>query len=92
MILITLVELYEIAAPTPNANNKVAVKLRVSLRLEQLIAVESVELQLMTSETDVRADKHSQLLDGLLIAEDAVIQLDGERTAIDGILEIWLRE
>ena len=53
MILIALVKLYEVATPTPYAHNQIAVQLWVSLRLEQLLAIERIELQLMTTQTDV---------------------------------------
>ncbi len=90
MILITLVELHEVAAPTPYAYNQIAVELRVCLRIEQTISIERIELQLMTSKANVRADKHRQLLNSLLVAEDTLIQLDSQRTTVDNILEVWL--
>ena len=92
MILITLVELYEVATPSPHAHDEVAVQLGVSLRIEQSVAIEGVELKLVATQADVGANELSQLLDTLLVADKALVELDGERTAIDGILEIWLRE
>ena len=68
MVLIALIELYEIAAPAPDPDYEIPVLLRMLLGIEKSVPVDSVYLQLMASEVDVFLDKHCYLRDALIIA------------------------
>ena len=92
MVLITFVKLDKIAAPSPDTDNQVSVQFRMLLGVKQLFSVEGVQLQLVAALADVVADEHRKLLDGLVVAEDALIKFDGQWSSVDDILQLWLAE
>jgi len=61
MVLITFVQLDEIAAPAPYTHDEVAMPLGMLLRVQQFLETDGVELKLMSAENDEGADKLSEL-------------------------------
>ena len=88
MVLVADVELVEVAAPAPNAYDEVGVVFGVLLRVEQTVAVDGVELHLMSTEIDESLDEHGNLLFALVVAEDCVVNLHGEGAAVGDALHI----
>ena len=82
VVLIDLVQLDEVAAPAPDAHDEVAVILRVLLRVKEPVAVDGVDLHLVSTHVHEALDEHGAFADGVLIAEHGVGQLDGQRAAV----------
>ena len=87
MVLVTFVQFDEIAAPAPDAHDQVAVPLGMHLGVEQLFAADGIELQLVAAQGDVGLDEHAQFADALLVVEDRLVELEGQRPAVDHILQ-----
>lgn len=90
MVLITLVQLDEIAAPAPHTHDEVAIFLGMFLRVKQFLKADGVELQLMSAEYDEGADKLAEFHDCLFVAEDALVELQSQRSAVDYLLQMRL--
>ena len=85
VILIFDVKLVEIAAPTPNANDEIFMRLGVLLRIEKNVTVDGVELKLMPAEVDESLYKSRYLFDPVIVAEGIAVYLHGERAAVDDL-------
>ena len=83
MVLVTFVQFDEIAAPAPDAHDQVAVPLGMHLGVEQLFAADGIELQLVAAQGDVGLDEHSQFADALLVVENRLVELEGQRPTVD---------
>ena len=92
VILIRLIELAEIAAPAPDAHYEIAVGIGVSLRIKKNVAVDGIQLKLMTSEINERLHKQSNLTYALGIAKNVVVKLHCQRAAVDNTFHIVPRE
>lgn len=83
MLLILLIQFDEVTAPTPYPDDQIPVRFRVRLRVRQHVAVDGVQLQLVTAQTDKCHYQLCTLFDFLFVTEYAVVQLHGERAAVD---------
>ena len=90
MILIIHVKLIKIAAPSPDADDQIAVILRVGLRVKKAGVIDRIELQLMSAAKDEQLYKLRDLGDGFVLRKYAVGKLDGQRTAVDNLGHIML--
>ena len=85
VVLIFNVKLVEVTAPTPDADDEVFVRLGVLLCVKKNVAVDGVELKLMSAKVDKCFYKRGYLFDAVLVAEGVVVYLHGERSAVDDI-------
>ena len=69
------VKFVEITAPTPNADDEIFVFFGMLHCIKQYIAVDAVELQLMSAEMDERLDKCRHLGDAVAVAKDGIVDL-----------------
>ena len=88
MILIYGVKLVEISAPAPDANDKVFMRFGIPLRLDKRLAVDGVQLKLMTSKVNKRLDQRGNLFDAVLVTEGVAVYLHRERSAVDDLGKI----
>ena len=92
MVLIAFIQFNEIAAPTPYPYYEIPVQFRVLLGIKESVTVQGVELQLVAAQAHVITDEHCQFLHRLVVAEDALVQFDGEGAAVDGVFQVLLGE
>ena len=92
MFLIGKVKLVEVAAPAPDTHNEVGVIFGVLLGIEQARAIDRIELKLMTAELYEGFDELCSFFDALVVAENGVVKLKCERTAVDYLRHIKFRE
>ena len=92
LILIGGVQLAEISAPAPYADDEVLIRLGILLCGEEDIAVYGVYLQLMTAEVDERLDEGGDLSHSILVSEGVVVNLHSQRAAVYDFREIVLCE
>ena len=71
MVLVTSVQFHEVTAPTPYAHNEVAVIFWMLLRIKQTLAINSVQLQLVTTAKNKQLYKLSDFVDGFRLCEAA---------------------
>ncbi len=83
MILILFVQLHEISAPSPYSYDQIVVIFRVLLGIQHGIPVYRVDLHLMPSQIDIGFYQSRNLGDAFLSTEQSIVQLNGERAAID---------
>lgn len=88
MVLIFNVQLIEIAAPSPNTNDQIRVVFGVRLRVEKPLAIQRIDLQLMSAEFDENFYQQRRFLYTHIVSEHAVVQLDRQRTAVYDICHI----
>lgn len=85
VVLIFDIQLVEVAAPAPYAHNEVRIILGVLLCIQQPLAIDGIELQLVTAEEDKAFDKHGDLFDTDVVSQYRVVDLKGERPAVDDL-------
>lgn len=66
--------------------------LGVLLRVEQAIAVDRVQLQLMPAALHEQLDEPRDFLRSLIVAEEGVVKFEGERTAVADPLQMRFGE
>lgn len=74
MILVLYIELVEVAAPPPYPHDEIFMILGVLLRVEQAIAVDRVQLQLMPAALHEQLDEPRDFLRSLIVAEEGVVE------------------
>ena len=77
MLLVGEVELVKVAAPAPYANDEVRIIFGMLLSIEKALAVDGIELKLMTAEPDKALYELCRLFDTLVVSEDGVVKLKG---------------
>lgn len=82
MVLIFLVKLYEICAPTPDTNDHIRIIFGVLLRIDKSVSVDGIELKLMSAEVNIFLDEGCNLLNALLGIEYGGVEFHGERSAV----------
>ena len=92
LILIALVELNEVTAPTPNSYDEVLILFGFDLCGAELFGINCVELKLMSACKDVCANKLCDLFNCGFVFEYAVVKLECYGTAIASSLELVGRE
>ena len=92
MILIFLAKLVPSAAPSPYANDEVGVFFGMLARVDQALAVYRIELELMSAEVDERLDERGCLFNADIVAENRVVYLECQRSAVDQVGHIVLGE
>ena len=92
MLLIGKVELVEVAAPAPYAYDEVGIILGVLLRVEKSVAVDRIELKLMTAKLDEGLDELCRFFDALVVAEYGIVKLKSQGSAVDYVRHIKFRE
>ena len=88
MVLITYIKLVEVPAPAPNAYDEVGVIFGMLLSIEQAVAVDRVELHLMSATIDECLDQHGSFALTLLVAEHRVMDLHGKGAAVGDALHV----
>lgn len=78
--------------PAPYTNNQAAIVFRVLLGIRQAVAVYGVQLHLMTAAEHKQAYRLCHFGDGFILREDTVGEFDRQRTAVQGLFKIRLRE
>ena len=91
MILEGLVKLYEIRAPSPDADDETFVFFGMCLGVEEGIAVDGVELELMTAALDEIADEGSNLRAVFIGGEQSGIKFERQGTAVADLGEVGFR-
>jgi len=86
------IKLVEVAAPTPYTDDEIGVVFRMLLCIEKSVAVDGVELGLMTAELYECLNKRSHLFNAYIIAKHRVVDLNGKRTTVDDVGQIILGE
>ena len=77
MLTVNGVKLTEVSAPTPYAHDEVGIVFRMRLGIQQNVAVDGVQLELMSSALNKVAHERRYLLFAILRAEYAVVKLHG---------------
>jgi len=73
MILVFGIELTEVSTPSPNANDQIRITFGMLLCLEQHVAVDRVELKLMSSTREKILHESRNLALSLRIAEHRIV-------------------
>ena len=92
MILIADVEIDKISAPAPYSHNEIFVVFGVLFGIEQGLAVDGVELQLMPTKIDKRSNKCRHLPNAVLVAKNIFVHFHRQRATVHHVCQVMLGE
>lgn len=92
MILIRAVEFDEVTAPSPNANDQVAIFFRIFLRVKESIAVYGVDLHLRAAPFDEKLNEAGDFFEPVVERKNGIVQFERQRAAVDDAGQIGFRE
>lgn len=83
MILIRAVEFDEVTAPSPNANDQIAIFFRIFLRVKEPVAVYGVYLHLRAAPFDEKLNESGDFFEPVVERKNGVVQFERQRAAVD---------
>ena len=87
MILIFFIQFHKITAPAPDSDDQVMIFFRVLLGIQHGITVYGIDLHLMASHINEGLDQRCHFGNALLTAEQRIMQFNGERASVNGMLQ-----
>ena len=85
MVLVVFVKLIKISAPTPYSDNQIRILLRMLLCINKPVAVDRIELQLVSAQFDIFLNEHGCLLYTHIISQNGIVYFYCKRSAVDDI-------